>query len=148
MSHKSRSDEQQRAEVLILEGVNRELGTLMTPAHFQLRGNVKVQLDGIDEEARCLCEIYARIGRLKGSQPDKVASDLLKMQLVKETRGGKWRKVFAFADPDAAKILRGKSWLAAAVARLDVQVLVIDLPEEVRLRIRQAQSRQVMVNVK
>ncbi len=109
--HASSSKEQQKAEKIILGELNSKLGLSLSPSRLQLSDSVQVQLDGLDENNRVVCEVYARIGSLKGSQPDKVASDLLKMELVKQLKGGKWRKIFCFADSEAAKLLQGKSWL-------------------------------------
>ena len=142
----SRSDEQQEAEGIILASVNSELGLSLSSEKLRLSEKVVVQLDGLDEGNRVVCEIYSRIGKLRGSQPDKVASDLLKMSLLEETRGGSWRKVFAFADSDAARQLTGRSWLAAAASLLKVEVIVVELPQHVRAGIEKAQARQKMVN--
>jgi hypothetical protein len=60
--------------------------------------------------------------------------------------GGRWRKIFCFADGAAANILLGKSWLAAAAQLLGVQVEVCELPPEIKNSILAAQARQFMVN--
>jgi hypothetical protein len=111
-----------------------------------LNESSSVQLDGIDEKNQVVCEIYARIGRLKGSQPDKVASDLLKLCLIEQLRGSAWRKILCFASPEAAKIVLGKSWLAAAAKHFGVEVHVVALPENERELLLAAQARQIMVN--
>jgi len=144
--HASRSDEQQSVEHIIVEQLNLKLGLNLAAARLSLSESVYVQLDGLDEEKKTVCEVYARNGKLKGSQPDKVASDLLKMELVERLNGGQWRKIFCFGDPEAAKLLIGKSWLAAAAKRLNVEVHVASLPESVREKLIAAQLRQVMVN--
>ena len=75
-----------------------------------------------------------------------MASDLLKMELVERLKGGQWRKIFCFGDSQAAKLLLGKSWLAAAANRLNVEIHVATLPETEREKLIAAQSRQVMIN--
>jgi len=145
--HPSSSDEQQSAEEVILEQLNFKLKLNLVPARLDISDSVYVQLDGLDEKKKTACEIYARIGKLIGSQSDKVASDLLKMELVERSKGGQWRKIFCFGDPQAAKLLQGKSWLAAAAKSLNVEVQIVTLPEAERKKLIAAQSRQVMVNI-
>lgn len=144
--HASSSTEQQHVEAVILAALNKDLGLALAPSRLTLNRQTSVQLDGLDESNQVACEIYARLGRLKGSQPDKVASDLLKLNLVEQVRGGTWRKILCFASAEAAKIVQGKSWLTAATARFRVEVCVVPLPEAERQLLLGAQARQVMVN--
>ncbi len=144
--HASDSLEQREAESAVLELVQAKLGCALVPESFSIGDGVSVKLDGINRDRHVLCEIYCRIGRLKGSQPDKVAADMLKLVLVERALGGQWQKLICFADNDAAKSFRGKSWLAAAVTRMGFEILVVELPAEVREQLIAAQRRQVMVN--
>lgn len=111
-----------------------------------LNDGVVVQIDGINKEHRILCEVYSRIGTLKGSQPDKLASDMLKLVLAERQLGGSWRKVLCLADPFAAKPLQGRSWLAAAARTMGFEIVVVPLSPELRASIVIAQVRQKMVN--
>lgn len=52
------------------------------------------------------------------------------------------RKVLVLADDAAAAHFRGRSWMAAALTQLGVEVRVVALPEDVRTKIRDAQRRQ------
>lgn len=81
--HSSSSDVQQLAEPSMLQALNQKLGLDLRPVQSSLNDGIKVQLDGLDEEHKAVCEIYARIGELKGSQPEKIASDILKMHFYK-----------------------------------------------------------------
>jgi hypothetical protein len=103
-------------------------------------------VDGFDEKNEVACEIYSRLGRLKGSQPDKVASDILKLNLIEQDRGSMWRKILCFASAEAAKTVQGNSWLATAVERFGIEIHVIPLPEAEKDLLLAAQARQVMVN--
>ena len=105
-----------------------------------------IELDGYSEEKRVLCEVYARIGALKGSQPDKLASDILKLLLAEQVLGGKWSKYLVFADSKAAGKCTGKSWLAHVCSLNDIGVEVVTLDDTTRDQILKAQERQVMVN--
>jgi len=146
MKHASDSTEQQSAEAFILESLSTELGIELTQGKLLLPSGSSVQIDGINKQEIVLCEIYARIGKLKGSQPDKVASDFIKMLLVEKSLGGNWKKHFCFASDEAASILNGKSWLANAAVEFGINVHVYTLPEHIASSVVSAQKRQVMVN--
>jgi len=83
--HASDSTEQQSAEEYILSELNRLEDCVLKPERRPLPDGGYVQLDGYDDESGIVCEIYARVGKLKGSQPDKLASDFLKIS--KENMG-------------------------------------------------------------
>ena len=145
--HASDSFEQREGEAVILTLLQVELGCPLVEEVLPLGDGAVVKIDGINREHRILCEVYSRIGKLKGAQPDKLASDMLKLSLAERALGGAWRKLICLADPDAASCLLGKSWLAAAARRMDFEVRVCELPPAVRERILAAQRRQRMVNV-
>ena len=144
--HVSDSSEQRTAEAVILEKTNEDLGLSLVPKQMTLKDSTVVHVDGVDEENRVLCEIYAHIGVLKGSQPDKVAADLLKMMLVEADKGGTWRKVFCFADEDASAKLKGRSWLALAASQFGIEIHTIELPKDLQDSVKSAQARQEMTN--
>ena len=146
--HLSNSDEQQSVEQYVISVLNERLGVNLIPRSLKLTDCSSVQIDGFDSESKTLCEIYARVGRLKGSQPDKVASDILKMRFVELQIGGHWRKIICFCDHDASYILSGKSWLSKAASSFGVEVQVVVLPEDLKSKIIGAQIRQKMVNAK
>ncbi len=103
-------------------------------------------MDGYDEKNSTICEIYAHIGKLKGSQPDKIASDFLKMILVQKCKKISLKKIFCFASEETVKKVIGKSWLALAAKEFDIDIVVILLPKEKEKEILQAQKRQKMIN--
>lgn len=144
--HSSSSDEQQLAEPFMLQALNTKLGLNLKSVHLPLNDGVKVQLDGLDEERNVVCEIYARVGELKGSQPDKIASDILKMHFYEIFSGCAVRKIMCFSNEAAARKLVGRSWLASAAKVFNVEIHIIELPPEIRERIVTAQRRQKMVN--
>ena len=143
---KSHSDEQMSAESYIRDALNHEYGLSLKPRKLDLGGGVCVELDGFDEENRVLCEIYARVGRLKGAQPNKLAADILKMELIERKLTMNFRKMIAFCDAEAARSSRSKSWLSYVASELGVDVEVMNIPEDVRVQILIAQERQKMVN--
>lgn len=50
-------------------------------------GKIIIRPDFYSSENKIIGEIHAHIGRLKGSQPDKIASDVLKMVLYEKVNG-------------------------------------------------------------
>jgi len=145
--HVSDSLEQREAETIVLGFVQPKAGCSLAGEMLPLGDEVVVKVDGFNREHRVLCEVYSRIGRLKGSQPDNLASDMLKLVLAERALGGTWRKLLCFADSEAAKCVQGKSWLAATARQMGFEVVVVDLPSSTRERILAAQRRQVMVNL-
>lgn len=146
MSHVSDSEPQRLAEPLILAAVADQLGVELEPRTLYFPNGARVDIDGVDEAETVFVEVFARQGRLKGGQKRKVALDAFKLITLARTRQGA-RVILAFADDDAAAEVRGKSWLAEAVATWDVEVIVIELDEAVREGLRSAQARQTMANV-
>lgn len=149
-AHASRSDEQQQAEKVILHYLNQTYGWQLNSESVSLREiPTCIQLDGIDRKNKVICEIYAHIGRLKGGQPDKVDSDILKLNLaahyLEKEFGGSWKKVFCFVDEEAGKQWNSesKTWRRLAAQDLGVNVMVVPLSHEVRETLMSAQKRQV-----
>jgi len=145
--HRSDSFAQRTVEPLALAELNRELKLNLRPAVVKLPNDTRVQIDGFDEAAKIACEIYARVGKLKGSQPDKLASDILKLILVERHLCGKWQKIICFVDEDASKSLKNLSWLASTCDIFKIEVRVVQITELTRQSLLEAQSRQKMINV-
>ena len=144
--HASDSSEQQAAEQLLLAGLNEHFGLSLMPTKVTLEQGVTVNLDGMDRDRRAFCEIYSRIGELKPAQKHKVAGDILKMALLERTLGGTWNKYLCFADDTASKSVLGRKWLATATRQMNIEIVVLPLPDATRSAILQAQERQRMVN--
>ena len=142
----SSSLEQQNIEKYLLDILNRQVGLDLRPAKLKLDENTEVWVDGYDERHCIICEIYAHIGKLKGSQPDKIASDFLKMILVQKCKKISLKKIFCFASEEAAKKVTGKSWLALVAKEFDIDIVVIPLSKGKEKEILQAQERQKMIN--
>ena len=122
------------------------LNVTLIPKKLRVTDKASINLDGYSDEQHILCEAYARIGELKGSQPDKIASDILKMLLVEMILDSKFQKVLVFADQAAANTVLGQSWLADICRRVSVQIVVAEIGNELRNKLKNAQQRQEMVN--
>lgn len=145
MPHASDSTAQSDAEPLILAAVAEQVGVALEPRRLTLPGGATADVDGVAPDESVLVEVFARQGALKGGQRGKIARDTLKLITLGQHRPAA-RLILALADEAAAKPLKGKSWLAEALATFEIEVLLVSLDAEVRAGIRAAQVRQVMVN--
>lgn len=145
VTHPSSSHEQAAVEVLILEALGERLGAQVTPRRVDLPGGSYVNVDGVSDNPPVFVEVFAHQGALKGGQRHKVAGDVLKLATLGKAHS-EARLVLAFADEIAATSVRNKGWLAEAVSTWGIEVVVVDLPAEVREGLNAAQLRQVMIN--
>jgi len=146
--HPSDSTVQQNAEIKLLQTLSQKLGYDLHPHTIRLNNKSAIQIDGFSATGRILCEVYAHVGTLRGSQPDKVAADILKLNLAATRLGGPWRKVLLFADEAACKQLRGSSWLSEACKESGVDIVVADMSGKMKGKIAEAQRKQKMVNAR
>lgn len=144
--HPSHSAVQQDAETELLQILGWRLGCDLEPHNVKLNKKSSIQIDGFSANGRVLCEVYAHVGTLRGNQPDKIAADILKLNLAEDRKGGRWRKILLFADESACKQLRGSSWLAEACRDSQIEIEVAEVSQETRKKIVAAQRRQKMVN--
>src|ERR1700690_1457285 len=144
--HPSNSDVQKMAEVEMRVKLQEELGCNLKPETIRSSKGESMEIDGCSKPARVLCEIYAHVGPLKGSQPDKPLVDAIKMTLAEKWLGGSWRKVFAFADASAASSFQIGSWRAEAMKQLGVEIKVVSVKIRNAKSVIKAQHRQNMGN--
>lgn len=141
----SNSRVQQEAEAVILAAAAVALGcSALAPKRVSLATGVHVEVDGVSTTESVFVEAYARQGALRGAQLKKVSQDILKLAMIRRVRGSV-DTVIVFASQEANDSIRG--WLRHAADSLDVTLLVVDIPEAWRVKIREAQKGQIMVNV-
>lgn len=134
---------QREAEAVLLAGLSASIGVPLAPARIHLPDGTYVECDGVSDSPPVIVEAWAHQGLPKSAQRNKVLADGLKLVHVAAALGGRHRKILCFSDEAAAKpFLSKNAWYAGALRTLDVQVHVVDLSEEWRERIRQAQQRQ------
>lgn len=144
---KSSSIEQQNAEVFIADVVERWLGcSLQRGAKVFLGDGVHIEPDLYSEGERVICKIFAHIGALKVGQQHKISQDILKMLLLEKTTGFAYRKIIVVADDKVEKYLHGKSFIAESIRQFGIEVKKINLSDEVRMSVTNAQARQIMIN--
>ena len=115
-------------------------------AKVSLGDGVHIEPDLYSEEERIICEIFAHIGALKVGQQHKISQDILKMLLLEKTTGFRYRKIIVVADEKVEKYLHGKSFVAESIRQFGIEVKKINLSDEVRMSVTNAQARQIMIN--
>lgn len=147
MSHVSDSAVQRNAEAVIVSRLGQLLGVpLQAGGRVPVGTSAYVEVDARSADNSVFVEAYARQGVLKGAQLKKVGQDILKLALLRRIpEYCDARIIIAFASPAARGSVRG--WLARAAEEFGVELEAVDLPPDLRERVREAQRRQVMVNV-
>ncbi|MDP9374544.1 MAG: hypothetical protein M3Q65_19255 [Chloroflexota bacterium] len=148
----SRSDAQQEAGRAAIARYGALQGVALEPRRLTLRG-VALQVDGYAEaDGRVvLAEVWAHIGPAKGAQRHRVLADVLKLALVskilrEERPGYRIDCAFVLLNEEAAGILRGQGWPAAAAEEFDIQVAVVPIDQDLVEAVRAAQVRQDLRN--
>jgi hypothetical protein len=140
------SAEQRRAEHLMLDLLERQLHChLERPWRRLLPGGGRLEVDGgtDDQENALLVEAWAHQGPPKPAQRAKVLTDAFKLSFAATLLPRRPRLLLLFSDKQAAAPFRSpRTWPAAAIREAGVEVIMVDLPEEERARIREAQRRQ------
>jgi hypothetical protein len=144
----SNSVVQSKAAGEIIAALNRQLGIALSPrpCWIRLTTGAYVEVDAATADEKVVAEAYARQGRLKGAQPKKIAQDILKLALLKREAGREeTQTIIALASVEALDSISG--WLRDAAHAFEVELRVVEIPDELRAKIRAAQARQVMVNL-
>ena len=145
MGHPSASDDQQRAEGIILSALAARLGVALAPRSLFLEGGSRVDVDGVAADDSVFVEVYAHQGRLRGGQFHKVARDALKLITLNRC-GHDARLILVLGDDEAVACVTAKSWLSEALRVWGIEVLPAEMDDPMREALRGAQARQVMVN--
>lgn len=145
--HQSDSRVQRDAEEVVLRAAAAALGVRsLQPARVRLADGVHIEVDGVCPDRLVFAEAYARQGRLKDAQLEKISQDVLKLSLLRRTLAADdVRAVIVLASSEAERSIRG--WVRHAADVLDVAFLVVALDESLRTRITDAQRGQLMVTI-
>lgn len=137
------STEQRGAEALILAAVAAQLRVELVRGQLTVHEGIRVDVDGLSHDPPVLVEAWAHQGPPKPAQKAKVMTDALKLLWIERRLfPGGTRKVLALADASAASHFTGRTWMAAALRDLGIEVVVVELPADVRAGILAAQVRQ------
>jgi hypothetical protein len=138
------STEQRQAEPLILAAIAAQIGIPLRPDRLVVVDGITVNVDGFAQDPPTLVEVWAHQGTPKPAQKAKVMSDAIKLLWVERVlfpTGA--RKILALAHPEAAAHFLGRTWMATALHDLGFELVVIELPLEIRAGLEAAQRRQV-----
>ncbi|TDV54882.1 hypothetical protein [Actinophytocola oryzae] len=142
-NHTGYSREHLQAERIMLDRLGSSLGVVLTPLRIVLGDGVHVEVDGADERQTILVETWAHQGRPKPAQQNKVLADALKLLHVARTLRVQPRMVLCLSDHGAAHhFTAASSWAAHALRSLEIEVIVVDLPVDIKAGIIAAQTRQ------
>jgi hypothetical protein len=141
--HASDSSAQIAAEAPILAALGAALDIPLERGQDFPIGSTRVRPDGVAADGSVFVEVFAHVGKLKGSQRHKVSTDALKLLAIRETRPDA-RLILAFADETAAASVSG--WRAETLKANGIEIHVVALEPEDRAGIEAAQARQKMVN--
>lgn len=143
--HQSDSSEQQIAEKAILLALEAKLGICFDESS-DIGIDLAVKPDAVSSHNKIVVEVYARIGAVKGAQLHKIKGDILKLAFIGQRSGSEWRKILCFASKEAASYASGATWVAAAATGFGIEIVVVDIPEDIKASIVTAQVRQRMIN--
>ena len=149
IGQKSSSIEQMRAEKKIFSLVEKSLNVLLERnPKLYLSNNeyTYIQPDFYSEGHRIIGEIFAHIGKPKKAQDNKIANDILKMLLFEKVTQKQYRKIIVVCDELEERKLRGVSALSESIRQFGIDILYIQIDEQLRQEIINAQERQKMTN--
>ena len=148
-THKSDSSEQLQAERVIFSMIEQRLGVKLEQNRkifLADNSHTYIQPDFYSESDRIIGEIFAHIGKPKKAQDNKIANDILKMLLLEKITKEQYRKLIVVCDAAELKKLHGLSALAESIRQFNIEVLYVEIDENTREQIIEAQQRQRMVN--
>lgn len=146
---KSSSFEQMQAEDIIFLLAEELLGvTLEKNPKIFLADNAftYIQPDFYSEDNLIVGEIFAHIGKPKKAQDNKIANDILKMLLLEKITGQQYRKIIVVCDEAEKKKLEGLSALAESIRQFGIEILLVEIENDLRTQLLEAQNRQKMTN--
>lgn len=136
------SQVQRDAELTMVGWLGSELGCELKPTPIKLANGSRVEVDAYCSQPLIICEAWAHQGRPKSAQKYKIMNDAMKLLAIRRVIGENARAILLFADDEAASHFRRKTWQSAALAESRIEVIVANLPDELRAHIRAAQTRQ------
>jgi len=135
------SREQREVEAVMVAALSEQLGVELAPRRVEFDDGVRVELDAASDDLSVLVEVWAHQGAAKSGQRNKVLTDAFKLAFVGRELGGTRRLILLLSDDQAARKFRG-GWPAAALRQSGIEIVVVELDDETRDRVRAAQARQ------
>jgi len=125
----------------MLQALARHLGFELHSESIPVGEGARVELDGVSDDRSVLVEAARTMGWSSRPSGNKVIADAMKLVLVEAILGHGARKILLFSDVQAAQRFRS-GWAAVALAHFAVEVVVVEISQELRASILEAQVRQ------
>ena len=103
---------------------------------------MRIRPDFYSESQKIIGEIHVHLGKLKPAQMRKVAADVLKLHLYDPEN--QYRKYYVVCCQVEEAQLKGNSYLAAAMRKFNIKVILIELTEQDENDLRAAMKKQNM----
>ncbi|MBR5722934.1 MAG: hypothetical protein IKX57_04830 [Oscillospiraceae bacterium] len=103
---------------------------------------MRIRPDFYSKSQKIIGEIHAHLGKLKPAQMRKVATDVLKLHLYNPEN--QYRKYYVVCCQEEEAQLKGNSYLAAAMRKFNIKVLLIELCGQEENDLRAAMKKQNM----
>lgn len=126
----------------MLEALSAEIGSMLVPRSIRLFSGNRLAVDGVSDDPPIYCEAWAHLGPPKAAQKAKVAKDLLKLTVLASLAPTPPRLILLFSDEIACAPFRQRSWVSDVIAAHDVEIMVVELPADLREAVLAAQRRQ------
>ena len=136
---------QQEMEKKLYPIIQKELGlVLLSNPRIPINAerSIFMQPDFYSREHQVIGEIHIHAGRIKGSQPDKIAADILKMLLHDKTNDCNFTKYIVVCSQDEYDQLTGNSALAEAIRQFDIHVMLIPLENKEQEELKDIMKKQ------
>ena len=146
-TYKSSSAEQQEAEKEILQNFVRKYKLIVDQVIFPTK--FPIQIDGIYTNRngqRVWVEVYAHQEKLKGAQPKKICTDILKLITAEKMLGLSVEKWILFGSEEAKSFVDGESCYHEIIKNFDIHLETGELSPQTIQKIQAAQPRQKIVN--
>ncbi len=136
------STTQREAEEHLLRTYSKKHKVTLKRHPFPLPKKGRIEIDGFCESPPILCEVWSHVGTLKGSQPNKVMADALKLMFAKTYLKANPETILLFGDPEAAKPFLGASWRAQCLREYNIIIEVLPFSRKMKDKILKAQRKQ------
>ena len=142
----SDSDLQLEIEKLLIRKLEEKLGItgLQNDQYLSFKGNIdsKIKPDIFSDEHHLIGEVYTHLGKLKSSQVDKIAADILKMIVYNEDYGKDYEMYYVVCDEAVKKCMLGNAVISNAIRIHKVQVECFELNEVLKKKLSATMKRQ------
>ena len=127
-----------RTEQVMLDLLGESLGVTLEPVRIAAASGAHVDIDGADPDRTVLAACWTQQGRPTTDQEHRLLADALKLSWIASAFQPRPNIVLCFGDQRAAEpfLPAGANWAGHALKDLGMSVVVVDLPPDIRSRMR------------